>query len=633
MSRPDSTTPASDRPARPGLRRLELVLAAVLLLLLVLLLAWDWDWLRGPIENRVSQLTGRAFHIDGPISGRLGWQLQLRAEELRLGNPDWARREHMGLADALEVELTVAQLLGRRVGVMRLERPRLSLERNEAGAVNWRFDGLSEGGWDIDDLLIDEGRMELREPQLETEFSLRVRSGERREQLDRAPLLITGSGTFRGVPFDVRGGMESPLELRDQDRPFRLGLRIEAADTRARVRGTLHSWIDLTEFDLALQMEGADLADLFPLLRIAMPTTADYQLEGQLVRDNDSWEYRDIEGRIGQSDIAGDVSIDVAPERPMLQAELRSDSLYFPDLAGFIGVTPGQGDVERQRSGRLFPTATLSGERLRSMDADVHLVATALTSAPVPMDTLDARLLMDDGLMRIDPLIFEFAGGDARGDVTLDAREMPATARTSLQLRSIELPRLMGEDLGDGTRGSLAGRVELAGRGNSVADILGGSDGDIQLVMGPGHVGPARLAAWNLDGWLPSRALGSGDDGLRLNCAVADFAVAGGVATPRLLGVDAADTVVLGDGELLLGTERLDLVIQTRPKQTGLLALRAPVRVHGRFLAPEIDVDAGPLLLRGLAAAVLYAIAPPATLLALIETGESDAYSCFDEDD
>ncbi|TXK66009.1 AsmA family protein [Alkalisalibacterium limincola] len=623
---------SSDRSRGPttGARRpIEWGLAGLLLVLLVVTLAWDWNWLKRPIERRVEALTERSFDIDGDIEGRFGWRVSLVAHDLRLGNPEWARRDHMGLADSLRLEFTLGQLMRREVDIVELQRPRLSLQRSEDGEANWIFPERRSRGWNIRDLLVEDGRMELREPKLETDLRVGLRSGRPREELERRPLLVDGEGTYRGVPFSVEGGVESPLELRDQDRSFRVALRIVAGDTRADIRGQLHSWIDLRAFDLALEMEGQDMADLYPLLGIAFPTTAPYELEGRLVRERDYWEYTEIEGNVGRSDIAGQATVDAGRERTLFTADLESESMHFGDLSGFIGMRPGGGAEQARQQGRLFPTVELSGDGLRAMDAEVRLRARSLTGAPFDAEHMDASLLLEAGELTLDPLVFGIAGGEVDAVVLMDARELPATGSISAELSGLQLERLMGQDLGDGTRGPIVGRVVMEGRGNSVAGLMGGSTGEIQLVLGRGHVGRARLEAWGLDGGLQRRALGVEEGGLTINCGVADFAVNGGVAEARSLGVDTPSTVVVGEGRIHMGEERFELRIDTKPKSTGLMALRAPVEIRGTFLDPDVGIDAGPLLLRGIAAAALYALTPPAALLALVETGDENGEGCL----
>ena len=58
------------------------------------------------------------------------------------------------------------------------------------------------------------------------------------------------------------------------------------------------------------------------------------------------------------------------------------------------------------------------------------------------------------------------------------------------------------------------------------------------------------------------------------------------------------------------------------------VALRVPLRIGGTFKDPSFRPEAGPLIARTAAAAALYTLAPPAALLALIETGPGESIDC-----
>ena len=66
------------------------------------------------------------------------------------------------------------------------------------------------------------------------------------------------------------------------------------------------------------------------------------------------------------------------------------------------------------------------------------------------------------------------------------------------------------------------------------------------------------------------------------------------------------------------------------PAAVDLLAarLRTPLQIGGSFKDPSFHPEAGPLILRTAAAAALYSVAPPAALLALIETGPGKDIDC-----
>ena len=100
--------------------------------------------------------------------------------------------------------------------------------------------------------------------------------------------------------------------------------------------------------------------------------------------------------------------------------------------------------------------------------------------------------------------------------------------------------------------------------------------------------------------------------------------------TSPLLAFDTTDTVIVGSGTIDLRDEKLDLELKPRPKDISLISLRGPLEVTGTFKDPEFLPKPAPLAGRVAAAAALFAIAPPAALLALFETGPGKDRDCSD---
>jgi uncharacterized protein involved in outer membrane biogenesis len=100
------------------------------------------------------------------------------------------------------------------------------------------------------------------------------------------------------------------------------------------------------------------------------------------------------------------------------------------------------------------------------------------------------------------------------------------------------------------------------------------------------------------------------------------------MARSRSLAFDTTDTVILGKGSIDLDHERFDLVLRPRPKDVSPVSLRGPLEIGGTFKDPSVTPKPGPLAARFAAAAALFAVTPPAALLALIETGPGEDVDC-----
>lgn len=625
---------------------LRIALALLALTLIVLVLLWDWNWFKRPLERMVEARTGRSFIIGGDLDVDLGRVTTVRADTLRFGNADWADEPVMAAADRLELQVEILPLLLRRqvrLPEVRLTQPILLLETNPAGgAGNWDI-ALGDGDGEpaqIRRLWVDDGRMRYLDTPGDTMIDVRLASRESRDADAAPPVMIEGGGRWTGNRFTLQGVAESPLELQDAEKPYRLDLRAQAGATHARVRGRLVAPFQLRDFDLQFALSGRNLEDLYPLVGVALPDTPPYALDGRLTRDGRTWHYGDFTGQVGQSDLSGSAAVTVGGERPRLEANLVSKRLDFDDLAGFIGGTPdAEGDaldpelVARERAlaakGRIIPDTPYELDKLRAMDADVRLRAQRINAPRLPIDDMDAHLVLEDGVLRLDPLDFGVAGGDIRSTIRMDARE--ATIRTRLQasVRRIDLGGLFPDStLASQAVGKIGGEFTLSATGNSVAAMLGGADGEVAVGMGAGRVSNLLVEVAGLDVYEALKYLIGRDKQIPIRCAFAEFEVEDGEMTARSMALDTTDTIILGEGTIDLGDEQLDLLLRPRPKDRSILALRSPLTIGGTFASPSFRPDMARLGLRGAIAIALGSIAPPAALLATLELGGGEDSNC-----
>jgi uncharacterized protein involved in outer membrane biogenesis len=626
------------------------LLGSLLLLLLLLLLLMDWNWAKGPVQRLVSGMTEREFRIDGDLDVDL-FPLEISAGQVYFGNASWSEDRTMARIDQLDMRVRFWPLLVGRVTVPQLyaERPRLLLERNVHGVGNWSLadaprdcpPGECRSRLRVLQLLVKEGRLRFREPTYETSIDAHLDSVAPATDDALAPLVFSGEGTYRSARFELEGVVDSPLALRDGAQPYRLDVRARAGDTHARASGLLAEPLQIQEVSLEFELQGTNLADLYRFAGIVLPMTPPYSLRGRLRRSGNRFAYEDFSGTVGDSDLAGDAWFQIGGQRPGLTADLKSDVIDFDDLAGFVGGTPGTGagetDSAEQRrqagtqkaTGRLLPVRPVDLDRLRAMDADVRLAAARVDARRLPLESMQAHLVLKDGVLKIEPFAFAAAGGQLDSIVQVDARHDPASFALDLRLRDLQLPQLMPrvKQMRDAL-GSISGVIKLQGEGNSAAKVLGSADGQFGMIMGPGRMSNLLLEVAGLDIAEALAFVIGKDRQVRLRCAYADFGLEDGVATARSVAVDTTDTALLLRGEIDFRDESLDLTLVPKPKDASPVSIRTPIRIRGTFADPDVDLKGGPLLLRGAAVAALAAIAPPLALLGLVETGPGDDTRC-----
>lgn len=649
---PMNTTPASAKPPRPRFvddvgRHPVLVALGLLLLAIVLLVVfWDWNWLKGPIERQVEARTDRSFDIGGDLDVDLGKIITVRAERVTFGNASWSKQPQMAAAERLELRLQLwPALIARRevlIPELRLSKPDVLLEKGPDGKGNWVF-GPDDGGEppQFRRLWVDDGRLRFIDARVGTDIDINLQSRDARRP-GAAPIIqVDGGGRWKRNPFTLQGRAESPLELAHTEEPYRINLHAVAGATRAHARGTLLDPLRMRGFDLRLALSGQNLDDLYPLIGIAMPPTPPYRFEGRLTHADDTWRYDGFTGKVGNSDLRGYAHVSTGRDRPFFKADLKSNRLDIDDLAGFIGAgEKGEGGeatnpelqalAEKQAaSDRVLPDTPYELDKLRAMDADVRLRAARINAPPLPIDDMDAHLLLDNGLLRLEPLNFGVADGDIRSNIRMDARQTVIRTRADVAMRGLNLSKLMPDGaLARESVGRIGGKMTVDARGNSIARMLGSADGDIAIGMGQGQISKLlmKLAGLNLAGAIRTKL--AGDKPIPIRCAFGDFAVKDGLMTTRSMAFDTTDTIVLGSGTVNLRDETLDLTMRPRPKGRSLLSLRVPLYVDGTFKNPNVRPDYARIGLRGGAALALATIAPPAALLATTELGGGKDADC-----
>lgn len=606
-----------------------LALAAVVTLVIIV---FDWNMLKGPIERRVAEQTGRELALRGDIDVDLGLRPLVRVRGIEFGNAAWGSEPLMFTADELRFRLDLPQLLRGRVLLheLALEHPWLLLEQSGDTRRNWEFGDDEPGGEPpaITHLEIRDGRVQYRNPAIDTDVTVTLTTAEAGPE--RGPgLRVLGEGRYRGEAFTLRGETGGVLALRERTQRYPIDLRAEAGPVRAAVRGHLPVPLGLDPLDVHLELAGPDLARLYPLIPVPLPETPPFSLRGHLLHSGETWRFEDFDGRVGDSDLAGDFRI-TSGERTAFQADLVSERLAFKDLAGFVhSKDKASAEADDSPRGRLLSERPYKLNRLRAADADVRFRASQVVATRLPLDEVQAHFKLKDGHLTIDPLDFGVAGGTVAAVLELDARSDPIRADTDLKIRQLHLQQLiprLGDKLGEGL---ISGRGKLTGTGNSVAALLGSADGEIAAVMSGGEFSHLLLELADIDLAEALPAWLAGDNKVPIRCVAADFRAEDGVLHSQTLVMDTADTKIVGEGSIDLKQERLDLTLRAQPKDPSPLALRGPIYIRGPFSKPEVAADKGSIAARAATATALGVLLTPlAAFLPVVEWGLAEDANC-----
>lgn len=615
----------------------------------------DWSRLGDPLAGRASEALGRELRIAGDIDVDLGLTTNVSIEGVKLANASWGEAPALMEIERVEFALRLPELLRGRVVLpdLRLVRPALTLERNAAGENNWTFEKgpAAEAATPeertefpiIGRLHIEDGRLRYRDEERRLDIEAKIATAAGKGQPATEMIELSGEGELQGEPLrlDFVGG--SILMLREEDEPYPFEGALQVGKTRLEFAGAAMEPVKLQQVDARLRLRGPNMGALFPILGIPAPDTPPYDVSGRLVRDDQQWRFADIQGVAGGSDLAGELYFDTSGERLFISGDLTSAKLDLADLGVMVGaVRRDGGKAARNRpkpqageSGaaqrRVLPDAPLDFERVRAVDAKLSFRGKKVDAGALPLDDVELALELKDGVLKLAPLSFGFAGGRLDYRVVLDARTPAVPADHDIRLRNAQLGRILAEaGLKDAGEGRFEGRIEMRTVGDTIRKALASADGRAALVMAGGSIQAIAVEALGLD-VAESLALLATEAGAPtpIRCAVAGFEVADGMMTSQLVLLDTVDSKITADAVINLRDETYQARALAHPKDASLLSARAPVTVNGTFTSANVGVEPGGVAAKGAAALALGALLTPlAAILPFIEPGLAEDADC-----
>jgi hypothetical protein len=573
---------------------------------------------RGQVEQRAGVALGREFKL-GNLKVDWSWAPRIQLRDVLIGG---AAKDAPPLLETAGIDLRIRLLPLLRGNVvlphLQLDRPNLVLHVDEEGVPNWSVcknpgavaaaeaaapDERTEAPI-IGELVIKEGHFkyddDVKDLQLEGDIATAMGEAEAADNIT-----LDAKGNLQGKPMSVGFVGGSVLALHDEDKPYPLDLTASYGETKVTVEGTATDPFKLAAADIDLTLEGPDLSKIFPLLGVPAPPTPPYSIKGNLVREGETWQFTKMQGRIGDSDIAGDIKIDQGGEKPLLTADLVSNSLDFDDLAPLVGAPPDPEETasaeQREVAARLeqedelFPDVPLNVNLLDVMDMKVTLDAKKVTAKSyLPVQALAGTVTVREGKAVVKPLRIAIAGDSLEGALSLDASDKPSVAAADVRMRDVDLQAFFRETpFFDTTEGKVGADIDITGRGNSLSEVTGSSNGRTFFTMNGGAISGLLVEAAGLD-LAEALALFIGDDArVPIRCGAAPIKLSKGVATFDRIIIDTTDSVLYIRGEASLRQQTLMMDIFADAKDFSILDMDAPVYLEGKIRAPEISIGEG----------------------------------------
>ncbi|MHC9419300.1 AsmA family protein [Sphingomonas citri] len=645
---PGGAGPSSGRGWRIA-RDVALGMLALIAAIWLVLFVTKGRFLKRPFESVVGKLTHRQVTVGGDFQLYFApLKIKFYAERLAIANPTWATRPNLFAAERIDSRIAPLSLLfgKRRLYWLELTNGAADLEWDPAHTRNtWTFSEDKGSGKPLDLPRIDRAtvagtQVRYRDPRMKLLADLTLDTIRSTDARIGQAVGLSGSGQLRDTPFTLAARLLSPDATVARGRN-ELVARARAAGNTVDVAGTLPSLAEFENVPLAVRATGRNLSTLLDVIGVVIPNTRTYRLRAQLVQSGNEYRFTRMSGTFGDSDVAGRLTI-TNGARLHLDSELTTRRLDIVDAAPFIGYNP---DIVAEKGAvaaaaatgaapaRILPDAALPVATMQRFDADLKWHVGVVRSRRVPISDIDMVLDLERGRLALSPLTFAMARGNVAADAIFDTRERPSAVSYDIRLAPTPMGRLLaGYGVAEsGTSGTIRGRIQLAGRGDTIHDSLASARGRIAFVMPAGTMWTrnVELAEIDLGTFVQKMFQQELKEPVQINCGLIAFTVRDGVAATDPILIDTKNNVILARGGFSFKTEALDLAFRADSKKFSLFSGQSPVGLGGYFAQPQLNVISPQLVARAGAGLGLAVVATPvAALLAFVDPGDAKAAQC-----
>ena len=625
-------------PSRARIALRALAAFAAVLVLAALLQPW---WLAPLMSHRLSASAQREVHFDSmwvTLTGALQPAVHFRG--IRIANAPWADPTRpfaaLGAATAVFSWISVRE---RRpvIALLDVRDGEIDFERRADGLRNWRLrrpDDRGPGRFKV--LAIRGENATLRFLNERLELDLEAKASANAEPVGAAsgsggsgvgagplPTRLAVRGTWRGVPFAIDAATSEVITFTETGRAFDARALVTSGGARLEFDGQLGDIVRDPIVDARIALSAPSLAPFAAALGPRRPEAKSIALAGELKGAPGRYLLSIAKGRLGATDLAGEVSWTRGEERDLVRARLTSESANLADLRALAGRRSAQavGRVaaaasESARTAARRPvraasastaapasaaSATADGigapadpPRVRPIDSDLSFAARRLHGEGMPWlksGRVDAALA--DGRLTVSRFDIGIGEGRATGKASVDIASKPLRGDAEVDVSAIRiesfLPAKAEKTLLSGT---LHGHAALRASGDSADALLASAAGTVSAFVSGGTISSLLDAKMGLQGGRVVRSMLEGAQPIAVRCAAAVLDVERGMATIRSLVVDSERTRTLGSGTIDLGKEALDVVLTPEAKQPGLFILDRSIHLHGPLREPRHELVA-----------------------------------------
>jgi uncharacterized protein involved in outer membrane biogenesis len=614
---------------------------------LAILSSIDFNKLKPLLAQVVKQETGRDLEIRGAIDFKFGLRPSLIMDDVSFQNAPGASRPEMVKIKRLEAKIPVIPLLNKEIRITRLVllEPDVLVETDKSGKWNFEFEkpetspqkdtapqGFTLPRMSFQEVRVEKGKVSYRDGGTRTLCCLWIDRFTAQSEGIESPVIVAFNGSYNGKPLELHGTIGSLLLLQEPGKGYPVDLALKALGSEFKVQGTIQDILNLKGLDLKTTAEVQSTSEIAKLIGESLPKELGPLRASAMISDAEDQTYKLSDVRISTKagDAEGDLALYLGAGRSKLSGSLASQNLNLNPFLNNEKTKQATTD-KTARKNRVFSNDPLPLNNLKSMDLKIKVDAKQVQLPHLSLENLSTEITLDDGRLALKQIKLKVGGGDAEGQVEMHAQRRVATAKAVFKVNQMEL-RLLSADLK--AEGKVDVELDLLSRGASIAGLMASLNGSTVVVIGQGRVDNKTIQLLGGDlasGFFqmlnPSSKAANHTD---INCGVGGFDIKEGIAKVTGLVVDTPDMTVIGEGEVNLRDETLDLALKPYSKggaagiSLSLGELAKSFKLGGTLADPSLQIDAAQSMLAAAKAAGGVLLFGPAGIVAAL-AGQSSA--------
>jgi uncharacterized protein involved in outer membrane biogenesis len=636
----------------------------------MVLSSYNYNGLKPEIIRAVKDDTGRELTLGGDISLKIGFTPALVVKDVSFQNVSWGSQPELAKIKRFEIKVRLFPLLSRRIEVKRLIliEPEILFETDISGKSNLAFEttkkqdptkGKDEtkaaGNWKLsaltfNELQIEKGRITYIDHGLKKTYGATVGTLMATATSSESPTELKLKGAYNDESFEVTGTLCPLTAFVNPIKAWPVNLTVKTESATFTLDGTVKDPLARRGIELNFTLTGKDLASFKQLSGESLHLRGPFDISGRIADTaRNAYSISNLKIKQGENNLSGSVELDLTENRPKVTAALSAQKL---DLRPYFQMNPNTEKTtkhlskESGKEDKIFPDRPLPLDTLRQADADVKVQAAQVLLPNFPLNSLVMDIVLKDGALTVKPLKAVLGKGSMDGSFHLQSHGKVASLTIVFKINKLDISYLTkGHKSTEGLEGNLDADIDLRAQGASIAGLMGGLNGKTVLVMGKGRVDNKYIDI--LGGDLSSslfRLLNpfrKETQYTSIHCFVSGFNIKDGVASTTALALNTDHMVVVGEGEINLKTERLNLSLKPVPKggvgtsmigklNISLDELTRPFKLGGTLAHPSLAVDLTQTAIAfGKAIGGVMLFGPVGIAAVLIGSSSGDENSCI----